>query len=48
MKIYDISLPMSPDLPVWPGDPPIMLEQVESMDRGADCKLGHVSYTPSR
>ncbi|MFZ5820092.1 MAG: cyclase family protein [Chloroflexota bacterium] len=43
MKIYDISLPMSPDLPVWPGDPPIMLEQVESMDRGADCNTSRLA-----
>ncbi len=35
MKIHDISLPISPDLPVWPGDPPVVLEQVYSMDAGA-------------
>ncbi len=27
MKIYDISLPISPELPVWPGDPQVVLEQ---------------------
>jgi arylformamidase len=35
MKIYDITLPVSPDMPVWPGDPPVVLEQVSSMDAGA-------------
>ena len=35
MKIYDVSLPISPDLPVWPGDPAVVLEQVSSMDAGA-------------
>lgn len=35
MKIYDISLPISPELPVWPGDPAVILEQVSSMDAGA-------------
>ncbi len=35
MKIYDISLPISPDLPVWSGDPPVVLERVSSMDAGA-------------
>jgi arylformamidase len=35
MKIYDISLTLSPDLPVWPGDPAIELEQVASMDAGS-------------
>ena len=35
MKIYDITVPISPDLPVWPGNPPVVLEQVSSMDAGA-------------
>lgn len=35
MKIYDISLSISPDMPVWPGDPAVVLEQVSSMDAGA-------------
>ena len=35
MKIYDISIPISPGMPVWPGDPPVVLERVSSMDAGA-------------
>ena len=35
MKIYDISLPISPAMPVWPGDPAVVLEKVSSMDAGA-------------
>jgi arylformamidase len=35
MKIFDITLPISPGMPVWPGDPPVVLEQVSSMDAGA-------------
>jgi len=35
MKFYDITLPISPDMPVWPGDPPVVLERVSSMDAGA-------------
>ncbi len=35
MPIYDISLPVSPLLPVWPGDPSVVLERVSSMDAGA-------------
>jgi len=35
MKIYDITLPISPNMPVWPGDPPVVLERVSSMDAGA-------------
>ena len=35
MRIIDISLPISSNLPVWPGDPAVVLEQVSSMDAGA-------------
>jgi arylformamidase len=39
MKIHDITLPISPAMPVWPGDPPVTLEQIESMDRGAHANV---------
>jgi arylformamidase len=32
--IYDISLPISQELPVWPGDPPVEIWQVSHLDRG--------------
>jgi arylformamidase len=35
LKIYDVTLPISPEMPVWPGDPAVVLEQVSSMDAGA-------------
>ncbi len=34
MNIFDISLTISPAMPVWPGDPAVRLEQVESIDKG--------------
>ena len=34
MKIHDISLTVTPDLPVWPGDPAIILERVSKMEEG--------------
>lgn len=43
MKIYDVSLTISPQLPVWPGDPPIELDQVESMDNGAHANVSRLS-----
>lgn len=43
MKIFDISLTLSPDLPIWPGDVPFELEQVESMDAGADANVSRLS-----
>jgi arylformamidase len=43
VKIFDISLPISPKLPVWPGDPVIELERVESMDEGAHANVSKLS-----
>ncbi len=40
MNIYDITLTISPAMPVWPGDPAVRLEQVESIDKG-----DHVNVT---
>jgi arylformamidase len=40
MTIYDISLTISPNLPIWPDDPPLELELFESMDMG-----GHNNIT---
>lgn len=34
MKIHDISVTVSPALPVWPGDPTIVLERVSRMEDG--------------
>jgi arylformamidase len=34
MKILDISLPVSPDLPVWPGDPQIIVEPYRAQSKG--------------
>jgi len=34
MSIFDISLTIAPEMPVWPGDPPVILEQMASMDSG--------------
>src|SRR4026207_765944 len=43
MTIYDISLTISPSLPTWPGDPDIELEQIESMDKGAQANVTRIS-----
>lgn len=34
MKIFDISVPVSADLPVWPGDPQIVLERYRAISEG--------------
>ncbi len=34
MKIYDITVPISADLPVYPGDPSIQMERIMSLENG--------------
>jgi len=34
MKIFDISVALNPDLPVWPGDPKIELKRFRSISKG--------------
>jgi arylformamidase len=34
MRVYDISVGIDPELPIWPGDSPIILDRVQSMDAG--------------
>lgn len=48
LKFIDISLPISPDLPVWPGDPPVVLERVKSISEGSasnDSRMGCSVHT---
>ena len=33
-RVFDVTLPVSPDLPVWPGDPDVVVEPVARIDRG--------------
>lgn len=39
MPIYDISLTITPTLPVWPGDPPVRLTQPSHLERGDICTI---------
>ena len=43
MKIYDITLLISPDMPIWPGDPAVELELVSSMDAGAHDNISRLA-----
>jgi arylformamidase len=43
MRIHDISVTISPDLPTWPGDPSLELERIESMDAGAHANVTRIS-----
>ena len=43
MAIYDISLPISESLVVWPDDPGIQLTHASHLDRGDPCTVTHLS-----
>lgn len=43
MKIYDVSVPISPEMPVYPGDPKISIEVRESIAKGAPCNVSSIS-----
>jgi arylformamidase len=34
MQIWDISVPISPEVPVWPGDSKVVLEQIRAISKG--------------
>lgn len=43
MKIYDISIPITPTMPVWPGDPPVDLQQVASISSGDSANVSRIT-----
>ncbi len=43
MKIFDISIPISPAMPVYPGDPPVTIERVLQIAQGAAANVSRVS-----
>lgn len=43
MQTYDITLTISNDLPIWPGDPPIRFERVQKLEEGAVANVTHVN-----
>lgn len=43
MTLYDISLLIAEDLPVWPGDPGINLKKISLIDEGELANVTHIS-----
>jgi arylformamidase len=41
-KIYDITIPFSADLPVWPGDPAIEIRPLSRIVNGNDCNTSQI------
>lgn len=42
MKIYDVSLTISPQLAVWPGDPGVRLERKSKIEEGASANISEM------
>lgn len=45
MKLYDISVTISPDLPVWPGDPLVRIERVAKIEEGANANVSRIAMS---
>jgi arylformamidase len=45
MKIHDISLPISENLVVWPGDPPVTFSFPRHLGRGDHCTVGEMTLS---
>ncbi len=42
MKYWDISVSISKDLPVWPGDPKVLVERVSRIEDGANANVSRM------
>lgn len=42
MKIYDVTLTITPDLVTWPGDPTIKLERISKIEDGANANVSRM------
>lgn len=43
MKIYDVTLTIKPEMPVWPKDPPVKIERVNKIEEGANANVSHLA-----
>jgi arylformamidase len=44
MKLHDVSLPLSPELPTWPGDPAFKRELASAIARGAPANVSRLDF----
>ncbi len=45
MKYYDISIPITPNLPVWPGDPSVKLTPASQIAAGDTANVTHLAMS---
>lgn len=43
-RIHDISVPISPDMPIYPGDPAVSIEHVSEIAKGAHANVSRISF----
>lgn len=43
MKIYDLTVPIAPDLAVYPGDPPVRIERTMELERGDNARVSQLN-----
>ena len=42
MRTYDISVGISPEMPVWPGDSPVVIERVREIAKGSNANVSRM------
>lgn len=45
MHTYDLTLTISPEIPVWPGDPSVDLHRVSKIEEGANANVSHIKMS---
>jgi arylformamidase len=45
MKWHDISVDVKPDLPVWPGDPHVVLERFQKLEDGGNANVSRLAMS---
>lgn len=45
MRIFDISLTIAPNMPVWPGDPKVVLKRVSKISEGANANVSRLELS---
>lgn len=44
MRIYDISVAVTPELATWPGDPKIIIDRFSKIEAGDDANVSRISF----
>ena len=44
MKIYDVTVPLAPEIPVYPGDPAFQSKQLSCLEHGDICTVSQLSF----